>query len=299
MPCSKTRAAHFGHGADGLLSAEVGRCLALAGRLPEVELEAQVVGEAHHRAEGLAHAAAKTAERADDTLGDQLGHLLRRPFAARSDLPQREVALLALELAVVLLHHAAALRAGHAYRGVHHVRYLALLDHRNHLAHELGDLLHELVALQLAGLDQLQLVFPLSGKLGRGELDQMQHVQREEQRKGLRRRHQLATVPSDVFLADQAFDDGGARRRRPEPLRLHRGAQLVVLDQLARALHRREQRRFRVARRRLGLVRLLAHLEHRHFLVLARSAADSARLRRRRGRRPQASQDFAERGPPS
>ena len=60
----------------------------------------------------------------------------------------------------------------------------------------------------------------------------------------------------DVLLVDQAFDDRRARRRRAQALLLHRLAQLVVVDQLARAFHRRQQRRFGVARRRPRLQRL-------------------------------------------
>ena len=41
----------------------------------------------------------------------------------------------------------------------------------------------------------------------------------------------------------------------PRPFLAHRLAQFLVLDQFARAFHRAEQRRFREARRRLGLVR--------------------------------------------
>ena len=55
-----------------------------------------------------------------------------------------------------------------------------MLDHGDHVAHEFVDLLHEFFARKLAGLDQLELVFPLAGELRRGELDKMEHVQREE-----------------------------------------------------------------------------------------------------------------------
>ena len=63
----------------------------------------------------------------------------------------------------------------------------------------------------------------------------------------------------DVFLQDESFDGGGTGGRRTEAACRHGFAQLLLLDQLAGALHRREQRRFGEARRRLGLIRL--HLD--------------------------------------
>ena len=111
----------------------------------------------------------------------------------------------------------------------------------------------------------------------------MQHVQREQQRKGLRRRHQLPPLAVHVLLADQTLDDGGARSGSAQPLGLHGGTQLIVFHQLAGTFHCREQRRLGIARRRLGLVRLRIHRKHRHlFLVLDRRqvlgilAADAA-----------------------
>jgi hypothetical protein len=56
-----------------------------------------------------------------------------------------------------------------------------------------------------------------------------------------------------VFLLDEAFDGGRARGRRAEAARRHGFAQFLVLDQLAGALHGRQQRGFGEARRRLGL----------------------------------------------
>src|SRR5690606_23804015 len=135
-------------GPEGLLAAEVGRFLPLAVGLPEVELRLEIVGEPDDRAERLAHPAAKAAHRANGALRDELGDLFRRPLAARGDFPEREVALLALELAVIFLHDPAALRARRGHGRVHDVRNLAGLDDRHDLAHELGNLLHELFARQ-------------------------------------------------------------------------------------------------------------------------------------------------------
>jgi hypothetical protein len=54
-------------------------------------------------------------------------------------------------------------------------------------------------------------------------------------------------------IVDQPFDDLRARRGRAQSLFAHCLAQFFVLDQLAGAFHRAEQRRFREPRWRLGL----------------------------------------------
>src|SRR6185437_2412157 len=59
-----------------------------------------------------------------------------------------------------------------------------------------------------------------------------------------------------------------ARRRRAEPGVLHRFAQFLVVDPLAGGLHRREQRRLRVARRRLRLLVLELRLDALDGLAL-------------------------------
>jgi hypothetical protein len=50
--------------------------------------------------------------------------------------------------------------------------------------------------------------------------------------------HQRAALALDVADVDQALDDRGARGGRADPRVLHRLAQLVVVDELARGLHR-------------------------------------------------------------
>ncbi len=101
-----------------------------------------------------------------------------------------------------------------------------------------------------------ELVLPVAGELGLGQVLDAEAAQQRHQLERLRARHELAPFAVDVLLVDQALDDRGARRRGAEALFLHRLAQLVVVDQLAGAFHRREQRRLGVARRRLGLERL-------------------------------------------
>ena len=89
-------------------------------------------------------------------------------------------------------------------------------------------------------------------------------------------RLQATAVAHDVADVDQALDDGRARGGRADAGVLHGLAQLVVLDELAGALHGGEQRGLAVARRRLGLARvgldlgavhLLALLERRQLLI--------------------------------
>ena len=55
-----------------------------------------------------------------------------------------------------------------------------------------------------------------------------------------------------IFFVQQAFDNCCARRRRAEPFFFHRGAQLFIVDRLAGAFHRRQQRCFRIPSGRLG-----------------------------------------------
>ena len=99
-------------------------------------------------------------------------------------------------------------------------------------------------------------------------------------------RHQRAALALDVADVDQPLDDRGARGRRADAGVLHRLAQLVVVDELAGGLHRAEQRRVRVAARRLGHL-----LERLDLAACARPRPDRAsaaadRRRRRPRRRP-------------
>ena len=84
----------------------------------------------------------------------------------------------------------------------------------------------------------------------------MEPAQQRHQLEGLGGGDQLAPLAQHVFLADQAFDDGGARGGRAQAFFLHGLAQLVVLDPLARAFHGAEQRGFGIAGGRAGLQRL-------------------------------------------
>src|SRR3990172_12316676 len=93
----------FRAGAERLLLVEIGRLIAAGvGSVAEIELEAKIVGQPQARGKRPALLAAKTGQRTDESLADQLGHFLRRPVAPKQHRPDVEVAFLALELAVGL-----------------------------------------------------------------------------------------------------------------------------------------------------------------------------------------------------
>ncbi len=91
---------------------------------------------------------------------------------------------------------------------------------------------------------------------------------KRDQRQPFRRRNQFASLAPHVFLIDQAFDDGGARRRRSESVGAHRLAQFFVVDEFSRAFHRGEQGRFVETRRRFGLVLLYFDVDDLRGFVL-------------------------------
>src|SRR5262249_44784736 len=101
----------FGTFAKRFLPAEIDRCLPIA--LSEIEFRFELVRQPNQAGERLAHLAAKTLQRSDDSLGDQFFNLADLELAARSDLPEREITVLALELFIVFLNPPAALRTRH------------------------------------------------------------------------------------------------------------------------------------------------------------------------------------------
>src|ERR1051326_4308011 len=102
--------------AQRLLAGEIDRlrrgAVAVLGLIAEIKLEFVFGVEADDRGEGPALAAAKSLQRAELFLADQPLDLLRLHEAARQKSGQAEIALLALEPAVILLDHGAALGAG-------------------------------------------------------------------------------------------------------------------------------------------------------------------------------------------
>ena len=112
----------------------------------------------------------------------------------------------------------------------------------------------------------------------------------------LRGRADFAAFAPQIFLVKQAFDHRRAGGGRAESLRGHGLAQFLVLDQLARAFHRAEQRRFREARRgpRFEALRLDRLGLHRFVLPTGTSAGSRRRpLPRAVDRHPAGAQDFS------
>ena len=274
----------FGAGAHAGLAAEVDRhrlAIGALGVVAEVELQLPVLDlvVAHQfqlGAEGPAGLGAKAFQRADLVVAQEGLDLVQLEAAAGRDLGHAEATTLAGarrpgagEAAVVLLDHAAAIGAGRGQRGVVAgdgvaVVFLGLahdaLGHRR-------DVLHEGLAAELALLHLGELVFPVAGEFGLGQVFDRQAAQQRHQLKGLGRGAQLAAFAQDVLLGDQAFDHLRAGGRRAQALLGHGLAQLVVVDQLARAFHRAEQGGLGVARRRLGLQRVDADMLVGHLLA--------------------------------
>ena len=152
----------------------------------------------------------------------------------------------------------------------------------------LRDLAHERVAIELAALHLRELVLPLAGQLGHRQLGHAQASQQRQQLEGLGRRDQVPALSDQVVLVDQALDHLRPRGRCAQALGAHGLAQVLVVDELARTFHRRQQRRLVEAgrwpggqRQRLdgvgahGLVRLDRDQRARAFLgVLARLLLD-------------------------
>ena len=114
------------------------------------------------------------------------------------------------------------------------------------------DVAHELGAVELALLHLAQLVFPLAGEFGRAELVNAQARDLVDQAQALLRDHQIALIAFDVLVADEAFNDGGARGRGAQAALAHGFRKLFVFQQLARRLHGGKQGGFVESCRRAG-----------------------------------------------
>src|SRR5207249_3771380 len=88
--------------AEWFLAGEIHFGLPIAISLAEIEFRFQFVGEANQPGEGLAHLAAETLQGTNHPLGNQLLNFGRLELPASGDLPEREVAALALKFFVVL-----------------------------------------------------------------------------------------------------------------------------------------------------------------------------------------------------
>ena len=165
---------------ERLLAAEIRRLGSAAIRaIAEVELDFVVVAELEPRGKRPSGLAAKTLERTDRAVGEQRFGLGNLELTAGDDLPHPEVAGLALELLVLLVHFAAAFRAARGERREIAGNRIALVVFglRDDVLGHTDDLAHELLALKLAMLHLRQPEFPVGGELGREKLRNAQPVQ--------------------------------------------------------------------------------------------------------------------------
>ena len=189
---------------------------------------------------------------------EELFNLSLFEHAARRMLGDRELAAgrRAGEAAVVFDDLAAALRTGRLNAArifKRHAVALVLLGHVDDVLRQASDLAHELVALELALLDEAQLLLPLGGEARLAQFGDLEPLEQRDELEGLGHRMQLALLTAHVLLLNQALDDRGAGGRRAQALVGHGAAQLVVLKLLACGLHGAQERGFRVAGGSLGL----------------------------------------------
>ena len=254
--------------AQGLLVAEVGQlAIGLAGFVvAKVEFELVVFGflvqlQDDFGRERPARFGAKAVQRADFFVAHELLDFGQLKGAPRRRFAKGKAAALfaaagagAGVAAVVFFDDAATVRAGRLQGGVVSrdgvaVVFLGFFDHA--LGHG-GDLGHKGFAPHLALLHQGELVFPLAGEFGFGQLFHPQAAQERHELKGFGRRDQLAPLAQHVFLVEQALDDGRARGRGAQAFFAHGFAEFFVFDSFARAFHGAKQRGLGVARRRAG-----------------------------------------------
>src|SRR4029079_7412173 len=167
------------------------------------------VAQLDRRGERTPQPAAEAFERADLALAQQRVGFADLELASAHDLPEAEVARLALELLVVLVDLAAALRAARRERAEVARDRVALVALRlaDDVLGDLDDLAHERIALQLPALHLRELEFPFGGQFRRKELGNAQPVQQHEQRERLRGGNELASVAIDVLLGEKPLDD--------------------------------------------------------------------------------------------
>ena len=236
----------------------------------ELEADLHVLIEHEHGGEFRAELVSEVIERADDFLLQEFFDFDLIEQTAGDHLAHLESALAALEEFVRLLERR---RAAHGafcgevgvFARLRDVRVLAGLRH--HVGSEALDLAHELVAREAAVFHLAEFEFPvarhLRGSQGLGpDFDELVN-----EGDPLERGHQFAAIAREILVLHEALDDRRARRRSAETALAHGGGEFLVLHQLARAFHRREQRRLVVARRRLG------HVLHDFDAVILRRLA--------------------------
>ena len=253
---SNTRPSHFGHGPSGSWPVKSGASSPSPSPWPKSNCTSFASLSLSFAENGRPIRLRKPSSGPTSRSRDQRLGFRGLELAAAQDLPEAEVArrVDALELLVLLVHFAAALRARHA--SAWRSRRESCRSRSSSPAPTMCFVMSTIsrmnvVALELAVLHLRELELPLGGELrARRAPGTPRPCSSVISENAFAVGDELLAFAVDVALDDQPFDDLRARRRRAEALLAHRLAQLVVLDQLARAFHRREQRAFVVARRR-------------------------------------------------
>ena len=260
--------AAFGAGAQSFFGRKINDFAVFLGFLvvAKVKLQLEVFGlviklDDHLGHERPARFGAEAVQGPDVLVVQKLLHFgrLKSPscgrFAKRKPTSlQRAVFASAGVATVVFFHNATAVGARCGQRGVVTgdgvaVVFLGLFDHA--LGHG-GNFGHELLAAELAVLHLRELVLPLAGEFGFGQLFHAQTTQQGHELKGLGGGDQLAAFAQHVLLGNQALDDAGAGGGRAQAFFAHGLAQLVVVHRLAGVFHGAQQGGLRVACGRLG-----------------------------------------------
>src|SRR3954466_14035810 len=191
-----------------------------------------------------------------EAVRDELARDRPRQLLARLALPDHEAAARVLprpaRVALAVLDDVVAAHGAWPEVGARDAHVLERrVEHAHGLAGELGDVLHELLALLRALLDGGQAVLPVAGQRRGGQRVLAQQAHDVDALLG---RDERARVALDVADVDEALDDRGARGGRADARLLHRLAHLLVVDELAGGLHGAQQRGVAVAPRRLGLL---------------------------------------------
>ena len=158
-------------------------------------------------------------------------------------------------------HGARAVQCGVVARYGVAVVFLGFLDD---MFRHGGNVAHEGLAAELTAFHQRQLVLPLAGQRRFTQFLHAQAAQQRHQLKGFGGGDEFAPFAQHVFFVEQAFNDGRAGGGGAQAFVLHGAAQFVVLDQLARALHRPQQSGFAVTRGGAGLEGLGHRLQGLH-----------------------------------
>ena len=217
----------------------------------EIKFELPFGIKPQRRRKGASQFAREARQGADHAFTQQLFHFRHFKGAPRGVLGQTEIAPLRRtgKPTVVFYNFAAALGAAvtkvcRMFHG-HRVAFVAFGGFHNIRRHA-ADFLHEVVARETPLFDLSEFVFPFPSEFRVGKRRNTETFQQREQLLRLRRRPQVTTVAHHVGLINEVFDDGGARRRRPQAFFRHGVPEFVVRHEFPRSFHCRQKRCFRI-----------------------------------------------------